>query len=136
MTQSLRLCYNIPLSSTVMPMHIERYGLDADRGRFHYNVCFTKHSVDDDDVIARVPVEVSLSISENGDLADMSFVVPKQCRTPEALALIKSEPAAQQVESRVFISIPGTSGDSVLNSTAELQLDAAGRIVGLAIHPF
>src|SRR5438067_563533 len=59
-----------------------------------------------------------------------------RCRTPEALALLKAEPSAQQVESRVFISIPGTSGDSVLNSTAELQLDAAGRIVGMAIHPF
>jgi len=119
-----------------MPIHIERYGLEPERGRFHYFVCFNENGVEEDDVSRRVPVEVAMSVSETGDLADMTFVVPKQCRTPEALALLKGEPAAQQVESRVFIAVPGISGDSVLNSTAELQLDAAGRIVGMAIHPF
>jgi hypothetical protein len=133
---SFRLDKTSVLSREAMPIQIERQSLDPDRGRFKYAVQFTRRELEDDDIVARVPVEVAVSVSENGDLADMSFVVPKQCRTPEALSLIKVEPGAQQVESRVFISIPGASGDSVLNSTAELQLDAAGRIVGMAIHPF
>ena len=119
-----------------MPITIERFGLEPDQGRFHYSVSFGKRMVDDDDVQARVPVEVAVSVSETGDLADLSFVVPKQCRTAHALSYLKDEKVAQQIESRVFISIPGCSGDSVMNSTAELQLDAAGRIVGMTIHPF
>lgn len=119
-----------------MPVHIERGDFDPERGRFRYFVCFTKDGIDDDDIRARVPVEVSLSICENGDLADLSFQLPKTCREASALALIKKTPEAQAVESRVFISRPGMSGDAVVNCAAELQIDAAGRIIGMAIHPF
>ncbi len=116
-------------------MHIERGDFDAERGRFRYFICFTKDGIDDDDIRSRVPVEVSMSVSENGDLADFSFLLPKTCRE-DSLALIKKTPEAQAVASRVFVTQPGVSGDSVINSAAELQLDAAGRIIGMAIHPF
>ncbi len=119
-----------------MPIHIERGDFDPNRGRFRYFVCFTRDGIDDDEIRSRVPVEVSVSVSETGELADVSFQLPKACRNEQALALLKSEPAAQAVESRVFISVPGLSGDAVLSSAAELQLDSAGRIVGVAIHPF
>ena len=118
-----------------MPVHIERGEFDAERGRFRYFVCFTKDGIDDDDIRARVPVDVSLSISENGEVADLSFVLPKGCRE-DSLALIRKTPEVQAVASHVFISQPGLSGDAVVNSAAELQLDAAGRIIGMAIHPF
>jgi hypothetical protein len=38
------------------------------------------------------------------------------------------------VDPRVFISIPGNNGDSVLSVAANLEVDASGRIVGLDIH--
>ncbi len=119
-----------------MPIQIERGDFDPNRGRFRYFVCFTRDGVDDDTIRTRLPVEVSVSVSETGDLADMSFQLPKACRNAQALALLRNEPGAQAVESRVFISVPGCNGDAVLSSAAELQLDAAGRIVGMAIHPF
>jgi hypothetical protein len=50
--------------------------------------------------------------------------------------LLRNEPTAKQVDSRVFISVPGRSGDTVLSSAAELQVDAAGRILAMNIHPF
>lgn len=119
-----------------MPLHIERGDFDVQRGRFRYFVCFTRDGVDDDDVRQRVPVEMSVSVSENGELADLSFQLPKACRPEQALALLNQEPAAQAVEKRVFISVPGRNGDTVMTSAAELQMDAAGRIIGIHIHPF
>jgi len=119
-----------------MAIHIERGEFDEERGRFRYFVCFTKDGISDDEIRARVPVEVSLSISENGDVADLAFQLPKACRDSNALALIERAPEARAVESRVFITRPGLSGDAVINSAAELHFDAAGRIIGMAIHPF
>jgi hypothetical protein len=119
-----------------MAIQIDRGDFDAERGRFRYFISFRKDGVSDDDITMRIPVEVAVSVSETGDLADMSFEVPKPHRTGNALALLKTEPAAQAVDSRVYISVPGLTGDAVLSSAAELQLDAAGRIIGVAIHPF
>lgn len=124
----------------VMPIQIERGDFDVQRGRYRYFVCFTRNGVDDDQVRARLPVDLALSVSETGEVADLSFQLPKSCQKPEAkeqaLALLTQNAAAQTVDSRVFISVPGRSGDAVLNSSAELQMDAAGRIVAIHIHPF
>jgi hypothetical protein len=119
-----------------MSIRIDRGDFDPKNGRFHYFVCFVGGEVDKDDVHQRVPVEVAVSVSENGELADVTFQLPKFCRTDTALALLRGEPTASHVESRVFISIPGLSGDTVISSAAELQMDAAGRILGVSIHPF
>jgi hypothetical protein len=123
-----------------MALQIQRGDFDPQRGRYRYFVCFTRSGVDDDEVRARLPVELALSVSETGEVADLSFQLPKACQKPDAraqaLALLNQEPAAQTVDSRVFISVPGRSGDAVLNSSAELQMDAAGRIVAIQIHPF
>lgn len=117
-------------------IRIDRGDFDPKNGRFRYFVCFVDSEVGKDDVHQRVPVEVAVSVSENGDLADFTFQLPKTCRTDTALALLRGEPAASQVDSRVFVSIPGLSGDVVISSAAELQMDAAGRILGINIHPF
>ena len=74
-----------------MPLHIERGDFDVQRGRFRYFVCFTRDGVDDNDVRQRVPVEMSVSVSENGELADLSFQLPKACRPEQALALLKQD---------------------------------------------
>ena len=119
-----------------MAIRIDRGDFDEKNGRFRYFVSFTSNDVDKDDVHTRVPVEVAVSVSETGEIADLAFQLPKVCRADVALALLRDEPTAQQVESRVFISVPGRSGDAVLSSAAELQVDAAGRILAMSIHPF
>lgn len=119
-----------------MAIRIDRGDFDPRNGRFRYFVNFAGGEVDTENVHHRVPVEVAVSVSENGELADFAFQLPKVCRTDVALALLRNEPTAHEVDSRVFISVPGLSGDAVLSSAAELQVDAAGRIVGVNIHPF
>ena len=119
-----------------MAIHIDRGDYDPKNGRFRYFVSFVHDEVDKDAVIQRVPVEVAVSVSENGDLTDVTFQLPKACRTPDALSLLRDEPTARQIDTRVFISVPGVSGDTVLASAAELQMDAAGRILAVNIHPF
>ena len=119
-----------------MAIRIDRGDFDEKNGRFRYFVSFTSSDVDNNDVHVRVPVEVAVSVSETGEIADLAFQLPKVCRPDTALALLRNEPTAQHVDSRVFISIPGRSGDTVLSSAAELQVDAAGRILAMNIHPF
>ena len=118
-----------------MSIRVERTHFDIDEGRCQYHVLLKPNSSKEEvSVQVRVPVEVALSISENGDLADVSFVVPKKYRSDQALAFLKKQPTVNYVSPRVFLAIPGSSGDSVFNAPANLEVDAAGRIVGLDIH--
>ena len=118
-----------------MSIRVERSNFDVDEGRCQYYVLLKPHaSKEEVSVQTRVPVEVAVSVSENGDLADVSFVVPKKYRSDQALAFLKKQPAVNYVSPRVFLAIPGSSGDSVFNAPANLEVDAAGRIVGLDIH--
>src|SRR5215813_4458183 len=109
-------------------MDVKKNVYDPEAGRFQYWIGF-KTGADDEDIQARVAVEVALSISENGELADVSFMVPKNCRNEQALAFVTRMSNAQYVESRVFLAVPGKTGDSVLKAPADLQLDRNGRIV-------
>ena len=118
-----------------MSIRVERTSFDVDEGRCQYHVLLKPHtSKEEVSVQIRVPVEVALSVSETGDLADVSFVVPKKYRSDQALAYLKKQPTVNYVSPRVFLAIPGSSGDSVFNAPANLEVDAAGRIVGLDIH--
>lgn len=119
-----------------MSIHVDRGDFDPKNGRFRYFVSFAAGEVENEAVYQRVPVEVAVSVSENGELTDVMFQLPKVCRTDSALALLRGEPAARQVESRVFISVPGLSGDTTISSAAELQMDSSGRILAVNIHPF
>jgi hypothetical protein len=118
-----------------MSIRVERSNFDVDEGRCQYYVLLKPNtSKEEVSVQTRVPVEVALSVSENGDLADVSFVLPKKYRSEQALAFLKKQPTVNYVSPRVFFAIPGSSGDSVFNAPANLEVDSAGRIVGLDIH--
>jgi len=118
-----------------MSIQVERSNFDIEEGRCQYYVLLKPNvSKEEVGVQTRVPLEVAVSVSENGDLADVSFVVPKKYRSDQGLAYLKKEPAVSYVDPRVFLAIPGFSGDSVFNAPANLEVDAAGRIVGLDIH--
>lgn len=85
-------------------------------------------------MLSRISVDAALSISETGDLADLSFILPKICRNEHALSYLKRDPAAACVENRVFVALPGLSGDAAFNAPATLELDQAGRIVAIEIN--
>ena len=116
-----------------MPIQVTRKKFDPEAGAFQYQLQF-KAVVNDDEVRASVPVEVAFSIAENGDLADLSFMVPKSVRNMEAMSYINKEKSIQFIESRVFIVMPEVHGDTVLRAPADLELDSAGRIVSMTIH--
>ena len=117
-------------------INVEKSEFDPDEGRCQYYVLLKPNVAKEEvEVHMRVPVEVGISVSETGELADLSFVVPKKYRTDQALSFVKAHREnASYVDPRVFISVPGCSGDSVLSAAANLEFDAAGRIVGVDIH--
>ena len=116
-----------------MPIQVDREDFDLRHG-FRYYVSFKPNALEDMDHFARVPVEVALSVCENGDLADVTFELPKYCRTQQALAFIQQQEEVKYVTPRVFLARPGLSGDAVVSGLGELEMDLAGRIVGMEIH--
>ena len=75
-----------------MAFQVDRSAFDPDSG-FEYYICFKPPSqVEGDEVTARISIEVAVSVSETGDIADLSFVLPKACRTDYALTYIKKRP--------------------------------------------
>lgn len=115
-------------------IEVERCNFDPERGRYQYYVFFKPEMVrDDPDVHSRVPVEVAVSISETGELADVSFILPKQHRNDHAVSILSKEDAVHVVPPRVFFVVPGSAGDTVVNAIAHLDVDAMGRIIGMEI---
>jgi hypothetical protein len=114
-------------------VNIKQKKFDPEAGQYQFQLQF-KPVVDDDEVRASVAVEVAFSVSENGELAELSFVVPKVVRNEEAMKFVTQQETAQCVDSHIFITVPEKSGDTVLRAPAELQLDAAGRIISLNVH--
>lgn len=118
-----------------MSLYIERSPIDPDEPRPRYYVCFKPNLTrDETEVHLRVPIEVAVSVSENGDLADLAFELPKKYRNEQALSYIRRHDVASFVDPRVFVTMPGSSGDAVYAAAANLEVDAAGRIVGMDIH--
>jgi hypothetical protein len=117
-----------------MAFQVDRSAFDPDSG-FEYYICFKpENQVQGDEIQSRTSVVASVSLSETGDIADLSFILPKNCRSDYALSFLRSDPTATCVENRVFISLPGLSGDAVLNVPATLELDQAGRIVAIELN--
>ena len=117
-----------------MAFQVDRSQFDPESG-FEYYICFKPPvEVEGDEVHSRVSIEVALSVSETGDVADLSFVLPKACRSDYSLSYLKRDPNATCVENRVFIALPGLSGDAVFSAPATLELDQAGRIVAIEIN--
>ena len=120
-----------------MSMRVNKADFTQEDG-FLYYVMFKPHmEVGDESVTLRVPVSAAVSLSETGDLADLTFTLPKQCRNETAVSFIRKDQATTLLAEQVLITMPGSSGDAVVQAPAKLDLDAAGRIVGMEIqwHP-
>ena len=117
-----------------MAFQVDRSPFDPDSG-FEYYICFKPASqVDGDEVRSRISLDVAVSVTETGDIADLSFMLPKICRNDFALSYLTRDPSVSCVENRVFVAIPGLNGDVVLDAPGTLELDHAGRIVAVEIN--
>ena len=116
-----------------MAIQVERTEFDEQLG-YQYYVAFNSNGTfEEEEVYDRVPVEVAVSLCENGDLADFSFELPKPCRSEAALEFLNGAANARYIEPRVYITMPGLSGDTVARAAGRLELDMAGRVIGLEI---
>jgi hypothetical protein len=116
-----------------MSLRVERTENDPETGYLYY-VFFNPHwELEADEVKQRVPLEVAVSLTETGELADVSFTLPKPCRNEQALSFIHRDETVGQVNDRVFVAVPGQNGDAVIKALGALDLDLAGRIVGMEI---
>ncbi len=117
-----------------MSMKVNKADYNQEDG-FLYYVMFKPHmELGDETVTVRVPVKAAVSLSETGDLADLTFTLPKQCRNETAVSFIRKDRATTMLAEQVLITMPGSSGDAVIDAPAKLDLDAAGRIVGMEIQ--
>ena len=122
-----------------MSLRVARGVYNPEKERFHYYVAF-KPTLDpteeeqDRGVEHAYPVDVALSVTETGELADLAFTLPPKIGSRRSLEYLTRTHSASIVEERVFVTIPGLNGDSVFEGRGSLELDAAGRIIGLEIN--
>lgn len=115
-----------------MAIQIEKMDFDPTLG-FQYYLSFKPHMDDDSEVRQRIPVEVAVSLSEGGDIADCTFELPKTLRTDQAISFLSRQECVNYIAPRVFIDFPDHSGDAVIRAAANLELDLAGRILGMEL---
>ncbi len=119
-----------------MALRVARGVFNPEKERFHYYVSF-KPTLDpteeERDVEARHKISVAFSVTETGELADLAFVLPESCCNQQSLQYVTRTDSASVVEDRVFVVVPGMNGDSVLEAPGSLEIDAAGKIMGLEI---
>ena len=121
-------------SEMITDFQVERSDFDPESG-FSYYVSFKPDlSIAGEDISAQMVVQAVVWLSETSNLAEFTFEVPKQCRNSQALKFICKQGAANYAEPRVFIALPGSSGEAAIDLPATLDLDFAGRIVGMEIQ--
>jgi len=119
-----------------MALNVARGVYNPEKDRFQFYVAF-KPGLDptatERGVESSFLMEVALSLTETGELADLAFELPSPCRDRDTLLYLAKTDSASIVDQRVFVTVPGLSGDAVIETTANLELDGAGRIIGVEI---
>src|SRR5947209_1676484 len=82
---------------------------------WEYHVAFNP-DFDDHEVRSLIGIELVFSLTETGEVADLSFEIPKICRNQHSLYWVHREESAGIVDKRVFIAVPGMNGDAVLKA--------------------
>ncbi|HSM84718.1 MAG TPA: hypothetical protein VLT16_01145 [Candidatus Limnocylindrales bacterium] len=119
-----------------MSLRVARGVFNPEKERFHFYVSFKPTldpTEDERGVESSFHVEVAVSVSETGELADLAFALPESCRGRRCLDYISRTHSASVVEGRVFVTVPGLNGDSVFEADGLLELDGAGKIIGVEI---
>jgi hypothetical protein len=119
-----------------MSLRVARGVYNPEKDTFYYYVSF-KPMLDPTEqergADQSYPVDVALSLTETGELADVAFSLPENLRSRRAMEYLGRTDSASVVNERVFITVPDLNGDCVLEGKGSLELDAFGRIMGLEI---
>src|ERR1700732_139336 len=119
-----------------MSLRVARGVFNPEKERFHYYVSF-KPTLDPTEeergAEARHKINVAVSVTETGELAALAFTLPQSCCNHQSLQYVRRSDSASVVEDRVFVVVPGMNGDSVLEVHGTLEIDGAGKIMGLEI---
>ncbi len=119
-----------------MSLRVARGVFNPEKDRFHFYVSFKPTldpTAEERGVERSFPVDVAVSITETGELADLAFTLPDFCRGRRCLEYVSRTYSASVVEDRVFVTVPGLNGDSVLEAEGTLELDGAEKIIGIEI---
>src|SRR5437764_14135873 len=87
------------IQNSRMGIQVRREKFDPEAGQYQYHLQF-KPVEDDREVRASVSVEVAFSISENGELAELSFTLPKVMRNQHAMKYLTQRASGNTVDSR------------------------------------
>lgn len=120
-----------------MSLRVARGVYNPEKDTFHFYVSFKPAldpTTEERGADLRYKIDVALSVTETGELADLAFSLPKPCCNRLTLQYVAGTNAATVVDERVFVTVPGMNGDSVLQAKGSLELDASGRIIGLEIN--
>ena len=119
-----------------MSLRVARGVFNPEKDRFHFYVSF-KPTLDptseERGVESSYQVEVAVSVTELGELADVAFSLPVPCQNRRTLEYVSRTHSVSIVGDRVFVTVPGLNGDSVLQADGVLELDGAGKIIGIEI---
>jgi hypothetical protein len=119
-----------------MSLRVARGVFNPEKDRFHFYVSFKPTldpTAEERGVESSYQVEVAVSITELGELADVAFTLPEPCRGRRCLEYMSRTHSVSLVDDRVFVTVPGLNGDSVLSADGVLELDGAGKIIGIEI---
>lgn len=120
-----------------MSLRVARGVYNPEKERFHYYVSFkpTLDPTEEERAVEQsYAVDVALSVTETGELADVAFSLPASLLNRRCLEYLTRTSSANLVDERVFVTVPGLNGDSVLQGRGNLEIDSAGRIMGLEIN--
>ena len=120
-----------------MSLRVARGVYNPEKDRIHFYVAFKPAldpTAEERGVQASYPIDVALSVTETGELADLAFTLPKPCCNDSSLLFLQKTDSASVIDEKVFVTVPGLNGDSVLQAKANLELDGAGRIIGVEIN--
>lgn len=126
----------VKLPFSAMSLRVARGVYNPEKDRFHFYVSFKPTldpTAEERGAEAEYQIDVAVSITETGELADLAFTLPEFCRNHRCLEYISRTHSASVVDDRVFVTVPGLNGDSVLEAGGILELDGAGKIMGLEI---
>ncbi|HKW77053.1 MAG TPA: hypothetical protein VJN64_16090 [Terriglobales bacterium] len=126
----------VKLPVAAMSLRVARGVYNPESDRFHFYVSFKPTldpTAEERGSEAEYKIDVAVSVTETGELADLAFTLPELCRNRRCLDYISRTHSASVIDDRVFVTVPGLSGDSVLEANGILELDGAGKIMGVEI---
>src|SRR2546423_10168470 len=121
-----------------MSLRVARGTFNPEKGPLHFYVAFKPTldpTAEQRGVEASFPIDVAVSVTETGELADLAFSLPKLCFTnKDSLMFLQRTDSASVIEERVFVTVPRLDGGFVFEASARLEIVGGRRIICLGIN--